>query len=333
MSSRRARAPISTSSVAAGGVRFRVTVTEIAIAGFGKIARDQHVPSIARSDAFRLAATVSRNARADGIPAFGDIADMIAARPDVTAVALCMPPQARFGYAVAAIEAGLDVLLEKPPGASVAEVKALTRTAKAKGCVLFATWHSRFAAGVSAAKAWLATRRVLSARITWREDVRHWHPGQDWIWEPGGLGVFDPGINALSILTEILPVPVHVTDAELEFPANRATPIAARLTMYGAGDVIVAADFDWRQTGPQTWDIEVETDVGTLRLSKGGAEVEAAGRRLVAGEALQSEYDGLYSRFAHLLARRESEVDVSPLVHVADAFMLARRIETDPFHD
>ncbi len=37
-----------------------------------------------------------------------------------------------------------------------------------------------------------------------KEDVRRWHPGQDWIWEAGGFGVFDPGINALSILTEVL---------------------------------------------------------------------------------------------------------------------------------
>jgi D-galactose 1-dehydrogenase len=41
--------------------------------------------------------------------------------------------------------------------------------------------------------------------VIWREDVRVWHPGQDWIWQPGGLGVFDPGINALSIITHILP--------------------------------------------------------------------------------------------------------------------------------
>ncbi|MFX5656779.1 hypothetical protein ABTE24_21610, partial [Acinetobacter baumannii] len=47
-----------------------------------------------------------------------------------------------------------------------------------------------------------APRKV---KVIWREDVRHWHPDQEWIWQPGGLGVFDPGINALSIVTEILP--------------------------------------------------------------------------------------------------------------------------------
>ncbi|MFC3641060.1 gfo/Idh/MocA family oxidoreductase, partial [Aquibium oceanicum] len=36
---------------------------------------------------------------------------------------------------------------------------------------------------------------------------------------------------------------------------------------------------------------------------------------------------------AELLAAGSSDVDASPLVHVADAFMLGRRIVTDPFHD
>ena len=41
-------------------------------------------------------------------------------------------------------------------------------------------------------------------RIDWRESVRKWHPGQEWVWEPGGFGVCDPGINAMSIFTEIM---------------------------------------------------------------------------------------------------------------------------------
>jgi predicted dehydrogenase len=82
-----------------------------------------------------------------------------------------------------------------------------------QGVTLFASWHSRFAAGVPAAKAWLATHDIRAVDIQWREDVRRWHPGQTWIWEAGGLGVFDPGINALSILTEIMPREVFVTDA------------------------------------------------------------------------------------------------------------------------
>ena len=104
---------------------------------------------------------------------------------------------------------------------------ALQAQADKVGVSLFAAWHSRFAAGVAPARAWLAERKIDSVSIVWREDVRVWHPGQAWIWQPGGLGVFDPGINALSIATHILPRPFFLKDATLILPDNRAAPIAA----------------------------------------------------------------------------------------------------------
>ena len=108
-------------------------LTQIAIVGLGKIAVDQHVPSIARSPAFHLAATVSRNAHAEGVDAFEDLSAMLAARPGITAIALCVPPQVRFALAREALLAGRDVLLEKPPGASLAEVAILSELAAAHG--------------------------------------------------------------------------------------------------------------------------------------------------------------------------------------------------------
>ncbi len=222
--------------------------TKVALVGIGKIAVDQHVPAINASPDWDLAATVSRKGQVPGIPAFTDFATFLAERPDIPVVSLCLPPVPRFPYAEAALNAGRHVMLEKPPGATLAEVHALETLATAKGLTLYATWHSRMAHAVAPAKAWLKDKTVRKAHITWREDVRKWHPGQDWVFQPGGMGVFDPGINALSILTEILPKPVHLTRARLEFPANRQTPIAAQLTFSDN----ITADFDWRQQGPQT---------------------------------------------------------------------------------
>lgn len=313
-----------------------MTVTDpvaIAVVGLGKIARDQHLPSIAASPAFRLAATVSRNAGLPDVPSFAALSEALDALPELGAVALCVPPQVRFEMAREALTAGRDVLLEKPPGASVAEVMALERLARDAGRVLYATWHSRHAAGVAPARTWLQGRRILGGRITWREDVRRWHPGQDWIWQAGGLGVFDPGINALSVLTAILPVEVFVSAAELEFPANRETPIAARLTLRTIEGQQIEADFDWRQTGPQTWEIALDTEAGPLLLTGGGAQAQAGGAVLAKAEALASEYDGIYAEFARLVAARESAVDLRPQLHVADAFMLGRRTRTDAFED
>lgn len=300
---------------------------KLALVGIGKIARDQHVPALAASPDWELAATVSRSGTVDGIPAYTDFAAMLAERPDITTISLCLPPQPRYPYAEMAIRAGRHVMLEKPPGQTLAEVHCLRAAAQAFGVSLYATWHSRMAAAVAPAKAWLAGRVVKSARITWREDVRKWHPGQDWVFEPGGMGVFDPGINALSILTEVLPHTGHITAADLEFPANRDTPIAARLTFSGN----ITADFDWRQEGPQTWDIEFETDAGPCALRFGGNRFEVAGQE-VAGEAsIMGEYPLLYSRMADLVRSAGSDVDLAPMVHVADALTLGRRIVTDPF--
>jgi len=299
----------------------------VALVGIGKIAVDQHVPAIAASAGWELAATVSRHGTVTGIPSFSRVEEMLEARPDIPVVSLCLPPVPRHAAAAAALRAGRHVMLEKPPGATLAEVNDLAAMAQARGLTLFTTWHSRMAHAVEPARNWLAGTTVEAANITWREDVRKWHPGQDWVFEPGGMGVFDPGINALSILTHILPAPVHLRAADLEFPENRHTPIAARLVFSGG----VSADFDWRQQGPQTWDIEVQTPKGHLALRMGGNILEIDGRPVAGENSIMGEYPALYARMAELVGRGESEVDLAPMIHVADAMTLGRRVTTEAF--
>jgi D-galactose 1-dehydrogenase len=306
-----------------------VTAIRLAIVGLGKIARDQHIPAIAGTEGIELVAVASRNASLDGVAHFATLDELLTAAPDIDAVALCTPPQVRRAQAAAALQAGKHVLLEKPPGATVSELTPLIAAARQTGRTLFATWHSRFAPAVEPARNLLASRQIRSVAVEWKEDVKVWHPGQAWIWEPGGLGVFDPGINALSILTRILPRPFFLTQAELSFPRNRAAPIAAALVFSDDTGLPIRAEFDWRQTGPQTWDIGVETDAGRLTLSSGGSRLVDNGRTLV--DEKQAEYRGIYRRFVELIANGVSDVDLSPLVHVADAFMLGRRRDVEPF--
>ncbi|MBR0832520.1 Gfo/Idh/MocA family oxidoreductase [Bradyrhizobium manausense] len=308
-----------------------MTALRIAIVGFGKIARDQHVGAIAATPGAVLAAVASRNASLPGLPHFATIEELLEKGPEIDAVSLCTPPQVRRAQAVTALAAGKHVMLEKPPGIGVAELDPLAAMAADAKRTLFATWHSRHAPAVEPARAWLATRRIKSVHINWKEDVRVWHPGQAWIWEPGGLGVFDPGINALSILTRILPRQVFVTAAELAFPANCQSPIAAKLTLTDIDGLPVTAEFDFRQTGPQSWDILVETDVGRMTLSKGGRIMEVDGK--VVADAPDEEYRELYRRFVKLAATGASDVDLAPLRLVADAFLLGKRNIVEPFVD
>lgn len=301
----------------------------LGIVGVGKIARDQHLPAIADNPSFALVATASRDGGVDGLVNFESIEAMLADGPALDAVAICTPPQGRHAIARAALEAGLDVLLEKPPGATVGEVADLAAFAASNGRTLFTSWHSREAAAVEPARQWLAERAITAVRIVWKEDVRVWHPGQEWIFAAGGLGVFDPAINALSIVTRILPKALILDSAELAFPANRDAPIAATLAMSYDGDVPVTADLDFLQTGPQSWDVIVETDEGTLMLSHGGATLTIDGAPVALGA--HEEYPRLYRRFAKLIERRESDVDVTPFQIAADAFLIGRRRTVEPF--
>ncbi|MGE0621106.1 MAG: Gfo/Idh/MocA family protein [Pseudomonadales bacterium] len=295
----------------------------VALVGIGKIARDQHVPVLAAHPEMALVATVSRNAEIEGIPGFRSLAEAFETVPEIDAVVLCTPPRVHYHQAREALIAGRHVFLEKPPVASLAEMDALQRLAADSGLTLFASWHSRCAAAVEPARRWLQGREVKSVDILWKEDVRRWHPGQDWIFEPGGMGVFDPGVNALSIVTCILPRPFALTHAILEVPDNRAAPIAASLAFEDEAGVPIRAELDFRQADEEIWEIVVGTTSGSLVLVKGGAGIVVDGVEQALVPA--SEYQGLYDRFVELVHEGSSDADVTPLIHVADAFLLGER--------
>ncbi len=296
--------------------------TRVAIVGVGKIARDEHMPTIAADPRFTLVATVTRHNVLSDVPNFATLAALKQAHPDVTAIAICTPPRGRLELVREAVDLGLDVLLEKPPAATVSEAEGLIAAARGSDSVLYITWHSREAAGVMPAHAWLRGKSIRRTTVTWAEDVRVWHPGQEWIWEPG-IGVFDPGINALSILTAILPGPIMLDRATLFFPENRSAPIAAELKLSDAGGAPVAVELDFDRRGPQAWTITVETDGGTLTLSDGGARLAIDGAPVEVPD--MPEYARLYSHFANLIRTRCSDIDLSPFRLVADAFLLGER--------
>jgi D-galactose 1-dehydrogenase len=307
---------------------------KIAVIGIGKISQDQHLPVIDKSDDFVLAATVSQRGLAHGdVPTFKTPAELYAAMPDVKLVAICTPPGVRHGFVREALDAGKDVLMEKPPTPTISELDDLVVYAKKKKRILFQTWHSRYNAAVDAAKKILRKDGVKSARIDWRESVRKWHPGQDWVWEPGGFGVFDPGINALSIFTRILPFPVFVESATLRFPSNKQTPVDVELKFKSAQkhQPEMSAGFNWLEESGEIWTITIVTEKGDeLKLEKGGTVLRVNG--VIKVEKPSQEYEAIYEHFAQLLNDKESHVEDAPLRLIADAFLLGARENVDEFH-
>jgi D-galactose 1-dehydrogenase len=306
-----------------------MTKLRVAIVGFGNIATVRHVPAIAATPGVDLVAIADPKATSPDVPNFPSLEALLRDGPPIDAVTLCTPPQVRSVQARLALEAGKHVMLEKPPGATVSEIAPLLSVAQAAKRTLFATWHSRFAPAVEPARGLLADRKIKHVTITWKEDVRVWHPGQDWIFAAGGFGVFDPGINALSILTHILPRPMFVTRAELGFPANREAPIVVEMDMSDAAGLPIKVELDFRQIPPQNWDIRIETDCGLLAMSGGGAKMSDGDKVVV--DAIKEEYPSLYRRFVELASKGECDVDLAPLQIVADAFLLGRRRNVEAF--
>jgi predicted dehydrogenase len=306
------------------------TPLKIGLVGLGKIAVDQHIPAIRANPGLELVAGCSPRSAPEGIRTYKTITEMLAAHPDIDAISICTPPQVRQEVARIAIVAGKHVFLEKPPAATLGEAEAIRRFAEAKGVSLLASWHSRFAPAVEAARDWMHQRTLKQVHIVWKENVRQWHPGQAWIFAPGGMGVFDPGINSLSILTHLLDGTVIVRKADLHIPVNCDAPIQVEMDMEGEHGVRIRADYDFLQPDQQTWSIFVEAANGEkLALHLGGTILEIDGKQVM--QEKEAEYPGLYAHFLDLVRHGKSDADFSPLRIVADAFMLGKRIEAPEY--
>jgi len=304
---------------------------KIAILGFGKIAADQHVPSIAGNDRLELVASSSRSGQGV-VQAFTDWRQLIRSVEGLQAVAITTPPGPRYEIARECILAGLHCLLEKPPTAGLAEINDLACLAEAQQVSLFTTWHAQHHSTVDAAAQALAGKRIRSMEILWHEDVHKWHPGQQWIWEAGGFGVFDPGINAFSIATKIFPGGLFVKSAEFSVPENAQTPIAADIVFSSPeAEGPLTASLDWRRAEGEEWTISVTTVEGTsVRLENGGA------RLLLDGQPQEDsgigEYPDIYRQFVQLIDERRSLVDVAPFRLVADCLLIGSRRTVDPVY-
>ena len=306
-----------------------MTPIRIGVVGVGKIARDQHLPAIEVSPRFTLAATVNRGASRSSINFVGH-AELLAACDRLDAVAITTPPGPRYAIARDCIDAGLHVLLEKPPTATLAEIDDLRERAARRGVSLFTSWHAQHNPAVVAAAALLAGKRVAEMAIVWHEDVDKWHPGQRWIWQAGGFGVFDPGINAFSIASLIFPGSLFVRQALLTFPDGSDTPIAADILFASpAASGPLHCSLDWRRSAGEEWTIRLRTEDGmTIELTDGGARLRVDDEvRRCEG---RGEYPDIYRRFAELIDGRTSQVDSVPLQLVADCQLVGSRQSAEP---
>ena len=167
-------------------------------------------------------------------------------------------------------------------------------------------------------------------QIVWQEDVHTWHPGQQWIWEPGGFGVFDRA----SMPSRSSPLSSQgrcsSASARLSVPENAQTPIAAEIDFASnVADGPLHASFDFRRTEGEAWTIDIRTSDGvSMKLADGGSRLFIdGGEQNVSG---LGEYPDIYRQFVDLIDERRSSVDVRPLRLVADCFLASSQDVVEP---
>ena len=206
---------------------------KIGIIGLGKIAQDQHIPVIKGNPAFELVAVASqrgltrrrRGARGARLPPASRVAGGRCRRH--LHAAADAPSRSRGKRSPPASTCCWRSRRRRRP-ASWSTSAALPQRAAGRS----SPPGTRNITGRSTRpRRWLAGQTVRRLRIAWKEDVRKWHPGQRWIWQAGGFGVFDPGINALSIMTKD--------------PARAGLRAARRAAVPGEPDAPIAADIEF----------------------------------------------------------------------------------------
>jgi predicted dehydrogenase len=302
----------------------------IAMIGLGAVAFKQHLSVIDLHPRFEIVAGADPHPADTSLAGrqYRDWRDMLAAEPTIEAVVVCTPPDLHCRVALDAIAAGKHVLLEKPPCSTLGEFRRVCDAAGRAGVTLMASYHSRFGGAVERAREILAGEQVAGVEMIWKEDAVALHSRKEWMGKVGGFGVFDFGINGLSILTRVLPMPLVVRAATLHVPDGWQTPIAAELDFAGLRDEDrLHADIDWRSR-VEIRTIDIVTRSGRrVRLPFTGHRLEVDGTLLVDEGNL--EYRRLYDRFAELIDRGESDIDDSPLVAVADVFLVGRRLPAE----
>jgi predicted dehydrogenase len=116
----------------------------VAIVGYGLAGSVFHAPLVAATPGMRVSAVVTSNAERaenarqayDGVEVFADVDNLMANPDDLDLVVVATPNRMHAPTALAAIEAGKAVVIDKPFAVSVAEGESLIEAAAARGVPL-----------------------------------------------------------------------------------------------------------------------------------------------------------------------------------------------------
>jgi len=231
----------------------------VALIGAGWIAR-RHAQALARISGARLQAVASRTpegarrlAAEFGAPRwapFPDLGELLRGE-GVEAAIVASPNALHAEHARLALDAGLDVLIEKPLCLRLEEADALLREADATGMSLGYAENLCFAGHYRAAREIVRSGR-LGELVAARQVERHGGPYSPWFFEPalaGGGALMDMGCHGLAVLLWLLDWPVpRAVRARLGFGSARG-PLEdeARVEVELPSGLVLVSDSGWNR--------------------------------------------------------------------------------------
>ncbi len=139
----------------------------LGIIGGGAVAQVIHLPLLKKISGVNVVALSELDnqrlqilGRQHSIPKLYPTTDELLEDPEVDAVDICTSTDSHFEIALKAINAGKNVLVEKPPTTNHSECEILAKTAEEKGKVVLAAMNNRFRADFMMLKSYIVDKQL-----------------------------------------------------------------------------------------------------------------------------------------------------------------------------
>lgn len=252
-----------------------------AIVGFGTIAQG-HADGYASTPDVRIAGVIdpvaarrqAAEARLPGVRAFASLEELLLeARVDF--VDICCPPAWHANYALAALEAGINVLCEKPVVVNTREMSDLVAAFERSTGMLFPCHNYRFSPAMSFLRSTIGQSDFGTIVSGHMRTFRSGHALGVAEWDPhwrrnstvsGGGIVQDHGWHSVYLACDLVgaaPVAVSCLAGELASHGTRNEDTAL-MTLYFDDFVRVTIELSWAATYRETTYVVVGTDQSVL---------------------------------------------------------------------
>jgi predicted dehydrogenase len=203
-------------------------IRSFGIVGSGAILDVAHLPMYARAG-IPVAAIWGRNperthrlARTHGIPRVHETIDGLLTDPDVAVVDIAVVPEAQLEIALQALDAGKDVICQKPLALNSSDAERIVEHAFRRGRKVAVQQQMRYEEGMAAARAMVERGWVGSvATITFDINIDTNYAGWGWLGQVPQLELWYHTIHLVDTVRALLGEPQAVFGTQWRLPGQK----------------------------------------------------------------------------------------------------------------